>query len=93
MIVIGTLYNIRNNEVSVQPGLLLAGLGGIGVCKLISAVTPTVVAAVYIEAQIGKSFGVMTASPTIYYKPAGCDTASQVESLPAEIEAALSNLR
>ncbi len=92
MVTIGTLYNIHNNEVRVRPGLL-RGWGPDGVCDLLSSITPTVVAAVYIEARIGKSFDVVTASPAIYYKPAGCDTASQVESLPAEIEAALSKIQ
>lgn len=100
MITLGTRYIIHPsaaNQVKVIPGLLSEDPKSVSnVCKLISAISPTVWAVVYIEVIVDTAAGLLravTATPTIYYKPSGSNDTVQVESLPAEIEAALSNLR
>lgn len=97
MVTLGTRYIIHPsaaNQVKVIPGPLSADPKSVSnVSKLISAISPTIHTVVYIEVRVDADFGVVTATPTIYYKPSGSDDTVQVESLPAEIEAALSNLR
>jgi hypothetical protein len=94
MVTIGTLYVIRPDliEVEVQPGRVPAR-NSEGVIELITSCYAPRNAVVYIEVLINRSFGILTGCPVIYYKPAGSSEASLVESLPAEIEAALSNIR
>jgi hypothetical protein len=99
MVTIGTQYVIRHPgeapEVEVIPGLL-RGWGPKGVAELISAISPTCNAVVYIEVIVDTAAGLLraaTATPTIYYKQSGSNSTEQVESLPASITEALSNLR
>lgn len=94
MITLGTLYIIRPDtiEVEVQPGRIRAR-DSEGVIELITSCYAPRNAVVYIEVLVNRNFGILTGCPVIYYTPAGSYEASLVESLPSEIEAALSNVQ
>lgn len=93
MVTLGTLYTIRpeTNEVEVQPGRVRAR-NPERVVELISSCYATKNAVAYIEVRIDRSLGILAGYPAVYYKPAGSNETSLVESLPSEIEEALSNI-